>query len=161
MGPPKGLFLQTKTSQGPIIPHWSLQKVLTVLQSERFQVRPSLQDALTKALFLVAMATGHRISQLAALSRGPEFAKFAPDDTSVTLATKPGFLAKNERASHRMKPVVIHAWLTDEGHHPLCPVQALRLYLSATAHAEKLDLWLHPASQAPLRSATIAASWSY
>ena len=62
------------------------------------------------------MATGHRVSQPAALLRGPAFTQFGPGDASVTPATKPGFLAKNERAGHRMKPVVIQAWLVDDTH---------------------------------------------
>ena len=57
-------------------PSWSLQKVLDLLQSPRFVVVPSGEDLLLRAVFLVPMATGHRVSQLAALWRGPEFTRF-------------------------------------------------------------------------------------
>ena len=102
------------------------------------------------------MATGHRVSQLAALLRTPEFARFGPGDTYVTLATKPLFLAKNERAGHRMKPITIHAWRQTDTHHPLCPVRALRDYLSATSDTTDVNLWLDPRSARPLNTAGLA-----
>ena len=133
-------FFRQRPPVIPQPPSWSLEKVLTILQTPRYQSDPSTPDALLRALFLVAMATGHRVSQLAALMRGPAFTRFGPGDTSVTLATKPRFLAKNERAGHRMKPVTIHAWMVGQNHHKLCPVKALRVYLSAT---EDCQVWPH------------------
>ena len=102
------------------------------------------------------MATGHRVSQMAALSRAPEFTRFAPGDTSVTLHTSPRFLAKNERIQHRMKPSVIHAWLTGDTHHPLRPVKALRDYLTATDSSTSSALWPKPTSGIRLSSTELA-----
>ena len=51
----------------PAPPSWSLEKVLSLLQTPRFITNPSPGDLLMKTLFLTAMATGHRVSQLAAL----------------------------------------------------------------------------------------------
>ena len=138
-------------------PNWSLHKVLGFLQTQRFVVAPSSGDLLQLALFLVAMATGHRVSQLSALCRGPEFARFGVGDSSVTLAPKPKFLAKNERAWHRVRPVSFSAWLVDGGHHALCPVAALRKYIDATSRSACQALWVDPGSLSPLSTKDIAA----
>ena len=148
-------FIQRPSALRPP-PNWSLQKVLDFLQSPRFVVAPSGGDLLLLALFLVAMATGHRVSQLAALCRGPEFARFTVGDSSVTLAPKPKFLAKNERAWHRVRPVSFSAWLVDGGHHALCPVAALRKYIDATSQSECAALWVMPVSLLPLATKDIA-----
>ena len=152
----KASFFRQRPPTTPQPPNWSLGKVLTLLQAPKFQSAPSTRDLFSRTLFLVAMATGHRVSQLAALLRSPEFTRFGPDDSSVTLATRPLFLAKNERAGHRMKPVTIHAWLTGGTHHPLCPVKAMREYLSATSGSSNVNLWLDPHSARPLNSSALA-----
>ena len=74
-------FLQRPSKLSPP-PSWSLQKVLDLLQTPRFQEAPSTEDLLLKASFLTALATGHRVSQLAALLRTPVFAKWGPDGSS-------------------------------------------------------------------------------
>ena len=152
----KASFFRQRPPPVPKPPNWSLRKVLDLLQSPRFQHNPSTADSLLRAVFLVAMATGHRVSQMAALVRSPSFTQFGPGDSSVTLATRPGFLAKNERANHRMKPIVIHAWMVDDRHHPLCPVRALRVYLDATSNTNRVEMWLDPKSTRPLTAATLA-----
>ena len=141
----------------PSPPSWSLEKVLAYLQSPRFTVEPSPSDILLKALFLVAMATGHRVSQLAALLRTNQFMRFGHNDSSVTLAPKPRFLAKNERADHRMSPVVVPAWMVSDAHHPLCPVAALRAYISASSSTSAPDLWVDPQSLRCLKTTDLAA----
>ena len=109
-----------------------------------------------KSLCLVALASGHRISQLAALIRAPEFLKFNLDFSSVTLATKPGFLAKNERPGHRMSPITIPEWRTGTGVHPLCPVAALRSYIASTSAFTGLSLWVNPVNYKALISSGIS-----
>ena len=137
-------------------PSWSLQKVLDFLLSPRFVVAPSGEDLLLRALFLVAMATGHRVSQLAALWRGPEFTRFGVGGSSATLAPKPKFLAKNEREGHRVLPVSFSAWLVDGEHHALCPVAALRSYIDATSRSACQAVWVDPVSLLPLSTKDIA-----
>ena len=152
----KASFFRQRPPPMPKPPNWSLRKVLDLLQSTRFQHNPSTTDSLHRAVFLVSLATGHRVSQMAALLRSPSFTKFGPGDSSVTLASRPGFLAKNERANHRIKPVVIHAWMEGDRHHPLCPVRALRVYLDATSNTNRVEMWLDPKSTRPLTAATLA-----
>ena len=149
-------FFNQRPPTPPSPPSWSLEKVLTLLQSARFAVDPTPSDLLLKALFLTAMATGHRVSQLAALLRTPQFVRFGHDDMSVTLAPRPRFLAKNERAGHRMSPVTVPAWRTHDGPHPLCPVAALKAYISATRAYSGPNLWVDPRSLRALKTSYLA-----
>ena len=118
---------------------------------------PSPQDILVRAVFLIALASGLRVSQLAALVRSPALTHFAPGDTSVTLAPYPAFLAKNEWEGHRLGPVSVPAWFVGPVHHALCPVAALRALLTVTDHLEGVPLWLHPLSGRRLRTPAISA----
>ena len=104
------------------------------------------------------MATGHRVSQLAALLRTHQFMRFGLDDSSVTLTPKPLFLAKNEREGHRVSPVLVPAWMSPSGHHPLCPVASLRAYVAATASYSGNALWVNPPSLKVLKSADLATN---
>ena len=136
-----------------------------------------LFSSFREALFLIAVATGHRVSHLAALLRTHQLMRLdrddssvtqdpkplflakneSHDDSSITLASKPLFLAKIERAGHRMSPVVVPAWITPAGHHSLCPVASLRAYVSATSSASGPDRWLIPHSSRVLKTSDLAS----
>ena len=60
---------------------------------------------MSKALFLIALATGSRVSELHALRREPEFLAFGIHD--LTLVSRVPFLAKNEDPLHYRDPIVI------------------------------------------------------
>ena len=113
--------------------YWSLGRVLDYLASEEFGEQASAELLLRKALFLLALATGLRASQLHAMVRHPAWMVFAPDGSQVSLTPSPRFLAKNERVERNLPPVVVLAWRTSDGSHALCPVAALRAYLRCTA----------------------------
>ena len=116
-----------------------------------------LFSSFREALFLIAVATGHRVSHLAALLRTHQLMRLDRDDSSVTQDPKPLFLAKIERAGHRMSPVVVPAWITPAGHHSLCPVASLRAYVSATSSASGPDRWLIPHSSRVLKTSDLAS----
>ena len=63
------------------------------------------RSVLQKALFLIALASGLRSSQLKALTRFPPWTSFAEDDSRVSLAPSANFLAKNEREDHRLHAI--------------------------------------------------------
>ena len=134
---------------------WSLPKVLNLFESRRFLVDPSPLDCLKRALFLIALASGHRVSQLAALVRGPAFLRFFPGDAGVSLAPFPGFLAKNERDRHRLAPGFVRAWSGGGIPHALCPVAALRAYLRVVGGPSDA-LWVFPSSGTPLRADAVS-----
>ena len=80
----------------------------------------------------MALASGARLSEMAALSRDTGFIKFLPSG-EVSLSPHPKFLAKNEDPAHRWKPWIIVPLPQDPS---LCPVKALQTYLGRT------DTWL-------------------
>ena len=92
----RGLFHQNPPPREKSL-FWSLEKVLRSLSSTRYQDEPSSLDLLKLALFLVALASGFRASQLKALTRFPRYTSFTTDGSAVSLAPSPMSLAKNER----------------------------------------------------------------
>ncbi|MPC60256.1 hypothetical protein E2C01_054295 [Portunus trituberculatus] len=129
----RGLFYQRPPLRAPR-PTWSLQKVLDILRGGAFFSSPlSLVPALKKALFLTALASGLRASQLRALTRFPQWTVFVEDRSHVSLAPSPRFLTKNEREDHRLQLVVIPAWMDHGEHHSLCPVAALKYFIKASS----------------------------
>ncbi|MPC59243.1 hypothetical protein E2C01_053259 [Portunus trituberculatus] len=101
-------------------------------KSETLLLSPSALQLLKKALFLTALASGFRTSQLRNLTRFPKWTSFADDMSSVSLTAFPSFLTKNEREDHRLQPMLVPSWFSQGAHHPLCPVAALKSYLDAT-----------------------------
>ena len=139
----RGFFLQRPPNRRSRI-FWSLSKVLDFLQGPRFTADPEPLHLMQKALFLIAMASGLRASQLHALVRYPAWLVFSQDGRRVSLAPSPKFLAKNEREGHVLEPIVLRAWMVEGAHHTLCPVEALRRYVEASrrvAHLGRLFIW--------------------
>ena len=60
-------------------------------------------------MFLMALATGDRVSELAAMSRHRNCLRFAPMLDSVSIAPDPQFIAKNEHADHVFSPFEVPA----------------------------------------------------
>ena len=94
-------------------------------------------------LFLLALATGARGSELHAVLRGDDNLVFSGD--GVSLYPNPNFLAKNEDPQNRRNPIFISSLFEESGApHPLCPVHKLRQYLQATATSSSMKLFLDP-----------------
>ena len=83
----------------PIQDFCSLDKVLDLALSDRFQLNPPVQDSMYIALSLTSLATGSRISEPNACLRGEEFLEFS--NLVVTLFPNPIFLGKNECPMNR------------------------------------------------------------
>lgn len=151
----RGLFHQNPPPRREN-PFWSLEKVLTLLSSSKYQDNPSDLDLMKRTVFLMALASGFRSSQLRALTRFPRYTTFAADGSAVSIAASPKSLAKNERLDHRLQPVVIPAWNQRHGPHPLCPVSALKEYMSSSTAVDRHHLFCDPSSGLPLSSRKIA-----
>ena len=106
---------------------WSLNKVLQLASDIRNE-DCSYQLLLRKTLFLTALASGARVSEIAALSREKGFVNFLSTG-EVSLAPHPKFLAKNEDPANRWKPWRIVPLPQDPS---LCPVKSLEAYLERT-----------------------------
>ncbi|XP_045133532.1 transcription termination factor 2-like isoform X2 [Portunus trituberculatus] len=113
-------------------------------------LRRTKDQSLRKALFLVAMASGLRASQLHALIRHPSWLVFSRDGQRVSLAPSPKFLAKNEREGHSLAPMVLQAWMEGLHHHPLCPVESLQQYVGSTSGSQHARLFIWPDIHKPL-----------
>jgi integrase len=150
----RALFHRNPPSK-PSFPSWNLEKVLTFLSTARFaNASASEYDLLMKALFLVALASGNRASELAALDRTK--INFTPDG-AVHIPVRKGFLYKNQSVT-RAPPNISFPALQEEGTgHVLCPVQALKAYLAKTAD-EPTAVFRNSRTRKPLSSATIAST---
>ena len=117
------------------IPPWDLLRVLSLLRGPPFEPLSScsLRDLPRMVLFLVALATARRVGELQAVSSSVSLS-----GEDLYLSYLPEFRAKTESASnslpcsfavHSLRDVV--GSLSDEL--VLCPVRAVRIYVSRTS----------------------------
>ena len=116
-------------------PPWDLDKVLEFLSGPPFEplLRASFLDKTKKALFLLAMATAKRVSELQALSFSVSF-----QGEDLVLYYDPFFRAKTESVINPLPRSVVVPSLSDfAGNLPErlhCPVRAIK-YLRKTARS--------------------------
>ena len=108
---------------------WSLNKVLQ-LASDTDSDSCDYTNLLRKTLLLIGIASGGRLSEVAALSRDPGHIEFLPSG-EVSLTPHVAFLAKNELPNNRRDPWIIVPLPQDTS---LCPVATLKTYLDRTSH---------------------------
>ena len=122
----------------PIVPShappWDLTKVLKFLASSAFEPleQAPLRELTKKVLFLTSLATAKRVGELQAVSKKVSFA-----GNDVHLSYLPEFRAKTESEANPLPRSFVVKSLSDfVGNLPeellLCPVRALRIYLSRT-----------------------------
>ena len=135
-----------RTSHG--IPRWDLGLVLTSFLKHPYVDSTSGADLsidlkwlTVKTVFLVALATGRRVSCIRSLeysftvSRGSD-----PYQQVIKLTTLPEFRAKNQRHSDLAPEIVLPGMshmVEREPERLLCPVRALRIYAKKTAKAHE------------------------
>ena len=107
---------------------WSLIKVLQ-LASDTYSEPCEYIKLLRKTLFLLALASGARMSEIAALSCDQGFLKFLPS-SEILLSPHLKFLAKNEDPQNSWGPWKIVPLPQDPSS---CPVATLKVYLSRTS----------------------------
>ena len=128
--------------QRKIMPEWDLSTVLKSLNQCPYEPlqSASAKDLTVKTVFLIAIASGKRCSELHALATGNHIVF---GNQGATLYFRPDFLAKNERSDFSMAPLFI-PYLDQSGKDTRkkrlsCPVRALRWYLTRTETARKLS----------------------
>ena len=136
------------------VPPWDLLRVLSFLRGPPFEPLSacSLRDLTRKVLFLVSLATARRVGELQAVSRSVSFS-----GGDAYLSYLPEFLAKTESASNPLPRSFCVRSLTDfVGDLPdellLCPVRALRVFLSRTSSISPRPRSLFVSPRAPSRS---------
>lgn len=130
-----------------VVPSWSLDQALQRLQ--RMRIASSDKPArFKKALFLLAIASSNRACELAAIDRK----NIVFRQHSVVLPVKAGFVFKNQAQFHA--PSIIE--IPDLPGSDLCPVKALRDYVSDLGDSSEESLFLHPRSGKPLNAGRVA-----
>ena len=137
------------------IPQWPLQDVLKGLKVMILDGSSHSSDILMKSLFLTALATGNRASELSSIDNSG--INWNRDKNLVTLPVRPGFLFKNQRA-HRAPPnIVLKSLSVPTQDSSLCPINSLKIYLK---HTEKIrkgsSLFVSPTSGTGLKASSIS-----
>ena len=124
-----------KPAVSRVVPHWDLALVLDSLKKSPFEPLSScsLKCLTQKTVFLIALASGRRRSEIHAFSAAPGSVKFSADFSAVELHFFPGFLAKNQLPSVAGVPIEIPALSGSDMNSVLCPVRALRIYMRRTS----------------------------
>lgn len=148
------------------VPDWDLSVVLARLRQPPFE--PLKWDdthsrllVSMKTAFLLALASARRRGELQAISRDQRDVVFSAK--GVSLRTVAGFLPKTALAGHDPKPFFIPSLGpyagNDSDDRLLCPVRALRFYLTATGgYKADSHLFVKLRGDEPVSSQTIS-SW--
>uniref|UniRef100_A0A803JAC4 Tyr recombinase domain-containing protein n=1 Tax=Xenopus tropicalis TaxID=8364 RepID=A0A803JAC4_XENTR len=149
MIPEVRLFFQALQRIKPPIrdptPSWDLNLVLAHLQHKPFEPLEStnLKDLTLKTVFLMAIASARRVSELAALSSKFPWLKFHQD--KAVLRTNPSFIPKMATTFHLNQEIVIPVLKVDHRDNEsnttstLDPVRALKEYIHRTQSLRQSD----------------------
>lgn len=145
----KAQFLK-KPAPKKSIPKWSLNHALEFFNTPRFHNRNTNgTDAFMKALFLTTLASGNRVSEIAACVREG----IVYSNSSITIPVTEKFLFKNQRIDATPEPISFPAL----NKFNLCPVAALKRYISLTNEmSHNNSLFIHPTSKQPLKAGRIS-----
>ncbi|XP_061443118.1 uncharacterized protein LOC133365362 [Rhineura floridana] len=165
-------FLRGATITAPPTVHryptWDLHKVLSALQKPPFKPlsQVSLRLLSFKVLFLVAITSARRVSELNALSVHKNFCVFHKD--RVVLRTVPSFRPKVLSAFHCQQELVLPSFCPNPVHplekawHSLDVTRALKVYISKTKSFRKTDnlfVSFHPKSMGNKVTTSTLARW--
>ena len=130
----------------PLFPSWGLAVVLDALCRQPFEPLGAveLKFPCLKTVLIVALTTSKRVSDIQALSVGPECMRFAAGD-KVMLKPNAAFVPKNLQVVHTPAELVAFhpppfASVEDERLNYLCPFRALRWYCQRTAAGRNTSL---------------------
>ena len=116
----------------PVLPQWDLGVVLEALNKPPYEPlrEASFKHLTLKTVFLLAMASAGRRSELHALRFDQNYIQFKPKGAGVTLYFSPEFIRKNQKPNQVNDPWYIPAIPTGKPEFgaPNCPVRALRYY---------------------------------
>ena len=126
-----------------LAPKWDLSCVLSSLCSEPYEPlhKASRFHLTLKTVFLLALATARRVSEIHAFSMDSGHLRFNQSDGSVSLRTQTGFLAKNQLPSVCLDDILVQNLARtikfNDFNRLLCPVRALKRYLKVTEPIRK------------------------
>ena len=130
----KSFFLQRPVLKSPFA--WDLNRVLSALRAPPFEPLDSItiRHLIQKCLFLIALATAKRVSEIHALS-----SVVGKQGNDLVLYYMPSFLAKTETADNPLPRSFLLKSLGNfvgnmEEELLVCPVRCLQMYLSRTSY---------------------------
>ena len=111
----------------PVLPQWDLGIVLEALSKPPYEPlwEASLKHLTFKTVFLLAMASAGRRSELQALVFDQKYIQFKPKGAGVTLYFSPEFMRKNQKPNQGNDPWFIPSVPTSKSEFG-APVRALR-----------------------------------
>ena len=127
---------QLRPVKKSLVPNWSLPLVLNGLIKEPFEPMKSadIKFVTLKTAFLLAVASGRRVSEIHALSTDPRHLRW--ERSGVRMVTNPQFMAKNESLKNPGKHIFLARFDKFTSIHEeklMCPCRALKVYLDRTA----------------------------
>ena len=130
----KGAFHE-RPPERSLVPAWDLSLALGMIADSPYEPMHllDLPELTRKTVFLVAAASGRRVSEIHALSMKEEHLRFSAG--AVSLLPRAGFLAKNQTLDFCPKPIVFPDLRKASGSSdcgPWCPVRALKYCLQKT-----------------------------
>ena len=130
----KGIYNVSPTVK-TLLPNWDLPPVLWSLCDSPFEPLGScdLKYLTWKTVFLVAMATASRVSEIHALSIDSQHMRF--EKNGIRLLPNLNFLAKTQRLGKPWDPLFVpefNTYATEARDQLLCPCRALRMYVKRT-----------------------------
>ena len=125
----RGIFNMNPPKKS-LLPTWNLNVVLTMLQKAPYEPlsEASLRAITLKCVFLVAITTAKRCSEIQALGRDPEYLRL--EKRGYRLRTVQGFLSKTAVPGHLGKDIFVPSY--SKFNKLLCAKRALKYYLKAT-----------------------------
>ena len=162
-------FQLERPPQRKVAPQWNLSLVLQALLKPPFEpiAKCELKFLTLKTVFLVALASGRRRSELHALCFDSHHFRQNQDQSMVTLYPDLDFVAKTQALDAVAEPIKLKAFTSVGGadiDRKLCPVRSLLQYRKATAAPEcrkgrkKLFISYKPSKSDEIKRATIS-SW--
>ena len=143
----KGAFNQNPPVR-QLVPSWELGLVLNALMEGPYEPmsKASLEATAKKTLFLVAICSGARCSELTALDVRQQLLTLRT--RFVTLRTNPAFLPKVASEANINREIVLESfWPTFNKSsrmqtqlHSLCPVRAIKYYLVKSKAVRKAEV---------------------
>ena len=146
----RSFFIERPPSK-QVLPRWNLDKVLEYISSSTDESDDFL---LQRTLFLVALATGNRASEIAAMMRTAII--FEENPIRVCVPVKPKFLYKNQRMDRAPPNISFPALNPDGIIHQLCPVNSLKEYLNRSKNLNKSQALFCSKKGGPLKSSDVA-----
>ena len=125
--------------QKSLTPKWDLSWVLVCLQKAPYEPlhKASKLHITIKTVFLLALATAKRCSEIHALAMDANHLRFNQSDDSISLIVQTEFLAKNQLLSICRDPIVIPSLARpckrEQLDRLLCPIRALKFYRKMTS----------------------------